>query len=178
MAVAGMTASKLRLRSLDLLVLSDVEGSITDRRERRYLLDEADEIASALKDFKASRHPNYLVTTTYLGYLGVPYRLRQYDGGSDFKLECKQRVGGRTLKIGFDTGEDIRRANYEASVTYKRQAFEVNGTRVTIDTDVRSLARKLNSTVVEVKGPTVPSEIASLLPSEDTRFGKRRWALS
>jgi len=172
--------TQVHVQQVRLVAPGDIQGEITSRRERRYLVDQdtAANVAKALKGHEDKQHPSYMVHTTYLSSKGAPYRLRQYDGDSPLQLESKTRdITGRTLKARFKLTEQPPKARYQGSVSYSRRAFNLNGSRVTIDSNVQTTGKSLQSVVVEVKGPTIPTQLNDLLPDESLAFGKRTWAL-
>ena len=155
------------------------------REERRYLLGlDRMPFVSALLDGHAEPRA-YGVRTVYLGSRGpTKWRIRYYDGGFGW-LERKRRRGYLVVKHRQMLGEgDDRslRMSPVAGVTYQRLAWEFDGIRVTLDSDVRegwsasASLRTLDVAVLEVKGKCVPSWLRAVLPQRARSFSKRKWA--
>ncbi len=161
------------------------------RRERRYLVADASAIRASLLTVGELR--SYRVTTVYLdtavptwsakqaAQCAVKFRLRHYDEELAQWLETKRRRrDGITVKRRQLVDRVPLGLSEIAWVTYQREAFEVGRCRVTIDTGVEALGKRLPFVVVEVKttsGAKVPGWLRPALPSRVKKWSKARWAL-
>lgn len=135
------------------------------RAERRYLMDDADDVQRQLQAHGMTR--DYQCTTIYLdnqtptwslrGRGLAKFRLRQYADGQTF-LEQKRSLAGLSEKERSEMEPDSLPANLVpiGSTRYVRTEFEQEGSRVTIDREVTINGKRFGKTIVEVKGEAPP----------------------
>lgn len=145
-----------------------------ERREVRHRVEAREEVLSQLAGRVTAL--SYGVQTLYLGEVaGYRIRLRSYDGNGHWWLERKRRVDEEVSKKRWLVGAiALDAVRPEATTQYSRVAFEIEGSRITVDSAVTDgLGRRLGGSVVEIKGTSPPFVH---LPEPDPSFSKFKWA--
>lgn len=155
-------------------------GQMFERIERRFLVDNAAPIIQQLLNHGKIRE--YGLTTLYLDHRvptwsirqgnGVKFRLRRYDTGELF-FEQKVKRDGVTYKKRRKTEiKEVDESLIPVGIAcYVRTEFEQNGSRVTVDRDVRLNGKSFGRFIVEVKGK-MPEWLNLPEGSEQVGFSK------